>query len=63
MNLLVWIVAVSFVMTADLQAAKEEKSSSVLKLALVCALLRIGESYSGDTLKGHRRVKFREIEQ
>ena len=49
MNLLVRIVAASFVMAADLQAAREEKRASVLKLALMCALLRVGESDSGDT--------------
>lgn len=36
-------------MAADLQAAREEKRASVLKLALMCALLRVGESDSGDT--------------
>lgn len=49
MNFLVRIVTVSFMMVADLQAAREEKRASVLKLALMCALLRVGESDSGDT--------------
>ena len=39
----------SFVMAADLQAAREEKRASGLKLALMCALLSVGESDSGDT--------------